>query len=71
MNEIIQRLIEKTGLPEDKARMALDTVVQFLKERLPGPMAAQIDGFISGDSGMSGKVADMAAGLSGAFGKKE
>lgn len=71
MNDIIQRLIEKTGLPEDKARMAVDTVVNFLKEKLPGPVAGQIDSLIAGDSGMSGKVGEMAAGLGGLFGKKE
>jgi hypothetical protein len=71
MDEVIQRLIEKTGLPEDKARMAVDTVVNFLKEKLPGPVAAQIDGLIAGDSGMSGNAGEMAAGLGGLFGKKE
>jgi hypothetical protein len=71
MNDIIQRLIEKTGLPEDKARIAVDTVVNFLKEKLPGPVANQIDSLIAGDSGMSGKAGDMAASLGGLFGKKE
>jgi nucleoid DNA-binding protein len=71
MNEIIQRLIEKTGLPEDQARMAVDTVVNFLKEKLPGPVAAQIDGLIAGDWGISGKAGEMATSLGGLFGSKE
>jgi hypothetical protein len=71
MNEIIQRLIERTGLPEDKAAVAVDTVVGFLKERLPSPVASQIDSLISGDSGMADKLGGMGASLGGLFGKKE
>ena len=73
MNEIIQRLIDKTGLPEDKTRMALDVVVNSLKEKLPAPVAAQLDGLMAGGSGMSEKVGEMAAGVGavgGLFGQK-
>jgi hypothetical protein len=70
MNEIIQRLMAKTGLPEDKATAAVDAVVGFLKEKLPAPIAAQIDGLIGGGAGMKEKLGGMAAGLGGMFGKK-
>ena len=71
MDEIIQRLIAKTGLPEDKARAALDTVLGFLKEKLPAPVASQIDNLLAGGSGMSDKLGAAAKGLGGMFGKKE
>lgn len=71
MNEIIQRLIEKTGLPEDKAMVAVETVVGFLKEKLPSSVGSQIDGLISGESDMMDKLGGMAAGLGGMFGKKD
>jgi hypothetical protein len=71
MNEIIQRLIERTGLPEDKAAAAVDTVIGFLKEKLPAPLASQLDGVISGESGMADKLGGMGASLGGMFGKKE
>lgn len=73
MNEIIQRLIERTGLPEDKAATAVDTVIGFLKEKLPGPMAAQLDSVIGGDagSGMGDKLGGMGSNLGGMFGRKE
>ena len=71
MNEIIQRLIEKTGLPEDKARMAVDTVLNFLKEKLPAPVAGQIDSLMAGGAGMSGKAGELASSIGGMFGKKE
>lgn len=71
MNEIIQRLIERTGLPEDKAATAVETVVGFLKEKLPAPVASQIDSLLSSDSGMADKLGGMGASLGGLFGKKE
>ena len=71
MNEIMQRLMDKTGLPEDKAQAALDTVVGFLKEKLPGPVSSQIDSLMAGGaSGMSDKLGGLAKGLGGMFGKK-
>jgi hypothetical protein len=71
MNEIIQRLTERTGLPEDKAAAAVDTVVGFLKEKLPAPVASQIDGLMSGESGAADQLGGMGAKLGGMFGKKE
>ena len=71
MNEIIQRLIERTGLPEDKAAAAVETVIGFLKEKLPGPVAAQLDSLMSGESGMGSQLGGMASSLGGMFGKKQ
>ena len=71
MNEIIQRLMEKTGLPEDKASAAVDAVVGFLKEKLPGPIASQIDNLLAGGAGLGDKLGGVAKGLGGMFSKKE
>jgi hypothetical protein len=73
MNEIIQRLIERTGLPEDKAATAVDTVVGFLKEKLPPSIGSQIDGLVSGGggSGIAGNLSGMAGSLGGSLGKRE
>lgn len=71
MNEIIERLIERTGLPQDQAASAVETVIGFLKERLPAPIALQIDSLLSGESGMADKLGGLEASLGGMFGKKE
>jgi hypothetical protein len=75
MDELIRQVAERTGLGEDKARTAVETVVGFLKQRLPAPIAGQLDGVISGGAGMAGGVADQAGdvlgNLGGMFGKKE
>ena len=71
MNEIIQRLIDKTGIPEDKAGIAVETVVTFLKEKLPTPLAGQLDGLMTGASSENtGVLAAGVGALGGLFGKK-
>lgn len=71
MNEIIQRLIERTGLPEAQAAAAADVVIGFLKERLPPAIGSQIDGLVGGDSGAMDKLGGIGASLGGMFGRKE
>lgn len=71
MNEIIQRLIEKTGLPEDKAAAAVETVVGFLKEKLPSPVASQIDSLMGMGTGATDQLGGMGARLGSMFGGKE
>ncbi|HEX2530418.1 MAG TPA: hypothetical protein VHK70_03005 [Burkholderiaceae bacterium] len=71
MNEIIQRLIDRTGLPEDKARTAVETVVGFLKEKLPGPVASQIDNVTGSESSdVAEKLSGMGTKLGDMFGPK-
>jgi hypothetical protein len=48
MNELIEQLKSRVGLDDQKAQSAAETVIQFLKQRLPGPLASQLDSFVSG-----------------------
>lgn len=50
MNEIVQMVSQKTGISEDKARQAVQIVVDHLKGRLPGPIASHLDGVLSGNT---------------------
>ena len=43
MEELIKTVSAKTGISEDQARTAVTTVLGFLKEKLPAPLASQID----------------------------
>lgn len=59
MEELINLVTQRTGIPADKAQMAVTTVVGFLKDKLPGPIAAQLDSLVSGGgAGLSGLMAD-------------
>lgn len=46
MDELIKAVSEKTGLPEAQAKQATEAVLEFLKERLPGPIGNQLDSLI-------------------------
>lgn len=65
MEELINLVTQKTGLAPDKARAAVDTVLGFLKTRLPAPLASQLDGVLSGKVGAS----DITKGISDMFGR--
>lgn len=71
MNEIINKVIQATGLPEDKAAIAVEVVVGCLKDKLPAPVSAQIQGLLAGGaSAQAGdSLGDVSKGLGGMFGK--
>jgi hypothetical protein len=76
MDELIKTVAQRTGLGEDKARTAVDTVLSFLKGRLPAPIASQLDGVVGGTGGTGAGAAGAAGdvmnqakgGLGGMFG---
>jgi hypothetical protein len=69
MDELVKLVSQKTGLSEEMAKVAVETVVGYLKDQLPAPIAGQIDSVLSG-SGMGGDLGDLAKGLGGMLGKK-
>lgn len=79
MDELIKQVSQRAGISEDKAREAVNTVVGFLKERLPAPIAGQVDGVLDGAggtiAGVGGAIADKAGDvigdLGGMFGGKK
>ena len=78
MDELIKQVSERTGISEDKARTAVETVVGFLKDRLPAPIAGQVDNALNSSAGAIGgagdaiadQAGDVLGGLGGMFGKK-
>lgn len=68
LDELIKLVSQRTGLPPEVAKTAVDTVVSFLKNKLPAPIAAQIDGVLGGVSAKG--VEDLTKGLGGILGKK-
>ena len=71
MEELIKRVSEKAGISEEQARSAVDTMAEFLKERVPAPYSSYIDSFMSSGGGESGGgLGGLAGGLGGLFGNK-
>jgi hypothetical protein len=61
LDQLIAAVSQKTGIPTDKAHMAVDTVVTQLKAHLPAPIAAHVDDVLAGN--VQGTLADVEAKL--------
>jgi hypothetical protein len=68
MDELVKRITEKTGISEEQARSAVNTVAGFLKEKLPAPLAGQVDNVLSGAGGVTDNLGDVAAKVGNIFG---
>ncbi len=64
MDQLVNAVMEKTGLPREQAKQAVTTVLAFLKERLPAPVAAQIDTVLG-----AGQLGDVGKTLGGLLGR--
>ena len=79
MEEIIKQVTERAGISEAQARTAVETVFGFLRNRLPEPLAGQLDGLLGGAAGAAGGLAgglansagDVLGGLGGMLGGKK
>jgi uncharacterized protein (DUF2267 family) len=75
MEELIRQVTERTGITEAQARTAIDTVMGYMRDKLPASMSGTVDGVLGGGANVAGGVADTAqnvlGGLGGMFGKKE
>ena len=65
VDELVKLVANKVGISEAQARQAIEVVLGFLKERLPEPIAGQVDAVIDGD--VSG-LGDLMGGVGKLFG---
>ena len=66
MEELIKLVVSKTGISEQQAKTAVETVISFLKQKLPAPLGAQIDGLLGGS-----QANDVIKGLGNLLGGKK
>jgi len=43
MDELAKAIAEQVGIPKAQAEQAAQVAIKFLKDKLPGPLASQID----------------------------
>lgn len=67
MDELIKLVSQKTGLPPDKAKVAVETVINFVKAKLPPGIAGQVDAILAG----GGLPDDLTKGLGSLLGGKK
>jgi nucleoid DNA-binding protein len=46
MKELINIIVQKTGISQENAQKAVQVTLGFLKTKLPTPVAAQLDSFL-------------------------
>ncbi|MFN3371946.1 MAG: DUF2267 domain-containing protein [Chloroflexus sp.] len=70
---LVELIREKTGVSAEQAQQAVDVVVGFLKDKLPEPIATQIDQVLKSDIGALSEQIDAAKTLLGGLlgGKKD
>ena len=47
MKELINIIVQKTGISPENAQKSVQVTVGFLKTKLPTPLASQLDSFLS------------------------
>ncbi len=70
MEALVNLVSEKAGISPEIAQKAVDVTLNFLKDKLPAPVAEQINGLLSGEEG-GGVMGGLAKGLGGLMGKEE
>jgi hypothetical protein len=66
MDEMIKTVAEKVGIGEDKAKLAVETVIGMLKDKLPAPAQTALETVLGG----TGSAADAAKGALGGIAGK-
>jgi nucleoid DNA-binding protein len=62
MEELVNLVVKKTGLPKETAQAVVKIVLDFLKKKLPPVAGTAIDGFLKGN-GQLEAAADLLGGF--------
>lgn len=76
MDELINQITSRTGISQEQATQAVNIVVSFAQEKLPQPLASQLDGVFNGGAGagvagIQDQVQQQLGNLGGMFGGKQ
>ncbi len=67
MDELVNQVSAKTGVSADTVKKVLSSAAEFVKDKLPEPLAGQVAGFLSGQGGGNplGGLGDKLGGMFG------
>ncbi len=68
MDEMIKAVAEKVGIGEDKAKLAVETVVNMLKDKLPAPAKMALDAVLGGGANAADAAKGALGGIAGKLG---
>jgi|APFre7841882630_1041343.scaffolds.fasta_scaffold93349_2 hypothetical protein len=70
MNELVNLIVKKTGIPAATAQIVVRIVIDFIKKKLPTQVGAQIDGLLSNDAVVK-KAENVLGSLASKMGNKK
>ena len=72
MDDLIQKVADKVGITTEQAKSAVDTVMEFVKDKFPdigGKMQGLVSGIDKDGDGLD--MGDVKDAVGGIFGKKD
>lgn len=70
MNELVNLIVKKTGIPAATAQIIVKMVIDYIKKKLPAPVGGQIDGLLKNEAAVK-KAENMLGNLTSNLGKKK
>jgi hypothetical protein len=68
MQDMIKAVAEKVGISEEQAKMAVETVIGMLKDKLPAPAQGALDMVTGAGDGAADAAKGVLGGLAGKLG---
>lgn len=68
MDRLVTEVTERTGIPEEKARTAVNTTVERLDSELPDPVGGRIGPMVRGEGGADPGLKDASGGVGDVLG---
>lgn len=65
MDELIKNITKQANISPEQAKTAVNSVLDFLKDKLPAPVIEQIKAVLSGQSVDTSAITDALGGLFG------
>ncbi len=65
MDELIAQITEKTGVTAEKAKEMIGVTTEWMKDKLPEDLVAQLSSVLSGAGGMASSAAAKATDVAG------
>jgi hypothetical protein len=70
MDELVNLVVKKAGIPAATAQTIVKLVIDYLKKKLPAPIAGQIDGLLSNEGNIK-TAENVIGGFASKLGKKK
>ena len=63
MNELTNLIVKRTGISPENAQKVVLVVLDFLKTKLPAPIASQLEPFLTGGTTNTGGITQQVGGF--------